>query len=299
MNKELNLGIIGLSPGNGHPYSWSAIFNGYNPNLMEKCGFPTIPRYLEKQNFPDDCIHDAKVTHIYTQDQNLSEHIAKTTNIKYVAKDFYELVGCVDGILLARDDAETHLEFAAPFLEAGLPIYIDKPFALNLSDAHKMIGLQKYPGQIFSCSALRYAQELQINFQQHEKIGEIQSIHAFSPKDWEKYSVHLIEPILDLIPDRGGIIKSTKLSMSDRTSLIVEFSNKVVIHLNMLGAVNSPIYINIIGTHGSCTLTFHDTFNAFRTALQEFCQGIILKKVRSPPERLLNIVEIIEMGCKK
>ena len=24
----LKLGIIGLSEGNGHPYSWSAIFNG-------------------------------------------------------------------------------------------------------------------------------------------------------------------------------------------------------------------------------------------------------------------------------
>ena len=28
------LGIIGLSPGNGHPYSWSAIFNGYSKEKM-------------------------------------------------------------------------------------------------------------------------------------------------------------------------------------------------------------------------------------------------------------------------
>jgi len=64
----LRLGVIGLSPGNGHPYSWSAIFNGYNLQAMEECGFPVIPRYLEKQNFPDDGIQSAKVTHIWTQD---------------------------------------------------------------------------------------------------------------------------------------------------------------------------------------------------------------------------------------
>ena len=27
---NLKLGIIGISNGNGHPYSWSAIFNGYD-----------------------------------------------------------------------------------------------------------------------------------------------------------------------------------------------------------------------------------------------------------------------------
>ncbi len=35
-----NLGIIGMSPGNGHPYSWAAIFNGYNKEKMAKCPFP-------------------------------------------------------------------------------------------------------------------------------------------------------------------------------------------------------------------------------------------------------------------
>ena len=30
MAKDINLGLIGISEGNGHPYSWSAIINGYN-----------------------------------------------------------------------------------------------------------------------------------------------------------------------------------------------------------------------------------------------------------------------------
>ena len=28
-NKELKLGVVGLSEGNGHPYSWSAIFKSF------------------------------------------------------------------------------------------------------------------------------------------------------------------------------------------------------------------------------------------------------------------------------
>ena len=65
MNKILNLGIIGGSEGNGHPYSWSAIFNGYDPNAINDCAFPSIPIYLSKQKFPDDQIIEALKKWIY------------------------------------------------------------------------------------------------------------------------------------------------------------------------------------------------------------------------------------------
>ena len=39
MIKELKIGIIGSSDGNGHPYSWSAIFNGYNKKLWKIVNF--------------------------------------------------------------------------------------------------------------------------------------------------------------------------------------------------------------------------------------------------------------------
>ena len=35
--KELRLGVVGLSEGNGHPYSWSAIFNGCDMAYMKDC----------------------------------------------------------------------------------------------------------------------------------------------------------------------------------------------------------------------------------------------------------------------
>ena len=84
MSRIINLGIIGSSEGNGHPYSWSAIFNGYNKKIMENCGYPSIPRYLEKQKFPNDQIKEAKVTHIWTQNKKslLQQKIASKINLQ-------------------------------------------------------------------------------------------------------------------------------------------------------------------------------------------------------------------------
>ena len=144
MKKKIKLGIIGLSEGNGHPYSWSAIFNGYNEEEMAKCPFPVIPEYLSKQNYPEDFLGElAEVTHIWTQDISVSNSVARAAKIEYVVKKMEDMIGHVDAILLSRDDAENHVEMAQPFLEAGLPIFIDKPFALSLSEANYMLSIQK------------------------------------------------------------------------------------------------------------------------------------------------------------
>ena len=71
----IKLGLIGISKGNGHPYSWAAIINGYEEKLMLDCGFPVIPDYLSKHKFPEESIKTMTVSHIWTQDINISQHI--------------------------------------------------------------------------------------------------------------------------------------------------------------------------------------------------------------------------------
>ena len=296
MTAPLRLGVIGLSPGNGHPYSWSAIFNGYNPTAMEDCGFPVIPRYLNKQKFPDDSISEARVTHVWTQDPALSRHVAKASLIDNVVNHFTDLIGQVDGVLLARDDADNHFAFAQPFLEAGLPVYVDKPLALSLKEACRLIDLQQFPGQIFSCSALRYAQELKLNHAPRESLGEVHSIQATVSKDWDKYAVHIIEPLLGLLPDRGLITRHGLWRSGDHVNLHIEFSSGVDVQISTLGQGVAPLGMRVIGSRGWCDLHFSDTFGAFRAALQDFIFGILARDIRIQPEAMLEVVQIIELG---
>ena len=47
----LRLGILGLSPGNGHPFSFSAIVNGYDDAAFADFFLPRFADIL-KQNLP-------------------------------------------------------------------------------------------------------------------------------------------------------------------------------------------------------------------------------------------------------
>src|SRR5688572_6186664 len=52
-----------------------------------------------------------------------------------------EMIGKVDAMLIESVDGTVHYERAKPFLEAGLPCFIDKPFACSAADARKLIDL--------------------------------------------------------------------------------------------------------------------------------------------------------------
>jgi hypothetical protein len=298
MSTPLRLGIIGLSEGNGHPYSWSAIFNGYEPEAMETCGFASIPRYLEREKWPDAAIPDARVTHVWTQDRALSKHIAEASRIPHVVERFTDMIGEIDGLLLARDDAECHYQFAVPYLDAGIPVYVDKPLALSVSEAQRLFARERFAGQLFTCSALRYARELSLSAQARMEIGHIRYIHAMAPKDWDRYAVHVVEPMLALI-DGGGEMLHTQVWREDGiTALSLAWASGIQATVTTLGARACPFALRVCGRDAWRELVFSDSFSAFKSALQDFVSGIRERGVRIRRESVLEIVRIIEDGRK-
>jgi hypothetical protein len=293
--RELKLGIIGLSDGNGHPYSWAAIFNGYDRAAMASCPFPVIPAYLAERSFPADAIPGARVTHVWAQNKADAEHVARASRIPAVVERYQDMVGQVDAVLLARDDAENHLEMSRPFLEAGLPIYIDKPVALSLADLDAMYARRRRPGQIFSCSALRFAPEFQLSDAERRELGEVRHVQAVVPKSWEKYGAHVVDPVLNMFGLYGkecrvvsSFARDVRVVAADWGSLSAVFTS--------VGAASSDIRIRIFGTKSSRDLIFKNTYDAFKKALEVFVEGVRTGKEMTPRPELASVVSILERG---
>jgi len=292
--KELKLGIVGLSAGNGHPYSWSAIFNGYDPAAMADCGFPVIPEYLSHQKFPDDCIPNAHVTHIWTQNAAISEHVARASNISYVVPRIEDLIGQVDAVLLARDDPENHYEMARPFIEAGLPIYIDKPLAVSRDEAERIYALEKYPGQVFTCSALAYSDGVR-----REAIGDLYHLDATCIKDWKKYAIHVVEPSLRLFDYDMDIVRQSVVANDKCRIVTFEWENGLTTTYKTLTKAKCGFQISLFGTEGVQNVDFGGTFFMFRNALQEFVSIVRGEKPNDSRRITMKAIEILERGFRE
>jgi hypothetical protein len=292
----MKIGVIGMSSGNGHPYSWAAIFNGYDKFEMSQCPFPVIPEYLSKQNFPEDFLADCgKVTHIWTQDLKISKQIALASRIENVVTKIEDLCDNVDAILLARDDAENHLEMAMPFLKAGLPIFIDKPFALNMKDANEMLLSQKFENQIFTCSSLRYAKELTLNTDEIKKLGHIDNVEGTIMNKWETYGIHILEPLVSQLPNRGRLLDVNAERCGGIHILHVRWE-RCKAKLKITGTITSDLAISFSGNNCKIEKKFIDSYSCFKISLTTFVNAIAEKKMVIPREETLELVEILEKG---
>ncbi len=294
----LNLGIIGSSPRNGHPYSWSAIINGFDSKQIQLCPYPIIPQYLSQAKYPDDFISNAHVSHIWTQEIKDSQNIAKFSKIPYICKNINELYDSVDAILLARDDYIERKSILEFLLTGTKPIFVDKPLAINKKEAEQIIANQSFPNQIFTCSSFRYSSEVEKFKSKKQTKEKIYKIDAFIQGTWDKYAIHLIEPVKSLLniaelTSKKNRITFIKNQKAFQLSLVY---NEILINFYTSPEIENPPSIEIHFKSHSEKLILTDRFSAFRKSLESFISGIKDDNHTVDTGDLFNTIDLIQFG---
>ncbi|MFA5858512.1 MAG: Gfo/Idh/MocA family oxidoreductase [Elusimicrobiota bacterium] len=272
--KIFKLGIIGHSPGNGHPYSWSAIFNGYDKKEMAKCPFPVIPQYLGEQNPRTMCIPDAKVTHIWTQDKRESQKIADASLIANVITNLDDMIGAVDGVILARDDGNTHLKYGERFIRMNIPILIDKPLATSLPDLNKFEQYYSRGKLIMSCSSMRYVKNI---LNAKPKLGSILTATAMVPKYWNTYGIHAIDGVCSIMGYDVEYVQN--LGKDEEHIIYLRYKNGSHAVLQCFKNTVPAMHFTFYGTKNNLVLTTTDSFSSFKAMLVDYVEMLKTRKL--------------------
>jgi predicted dehydrogenase len=288
----VRLGIIGLSEGNGHPYSWSAIVNGdYDEVAMAQCGFPVIPAYLQA-NRDTLGIDGARVTHVWTQDRALSGHVAQASRIETVCERPEDMIGRVDAVLLARDDPEHHVAMAKPFIAAGIPIFIDKPLAFSRKDLDWFAEQHTAGCFIMSCSALRYSSGVQAARVDLPTIGAIELVVAVGKKDLRKYAIHYLEGMFALLGDPRAV-SVRHLSGAGKDVLLIEFESGALATVHVFMDIAPGGELNVYGRKGVLKVDHGGTYPMFRASLVEAVRSFRAGRPRLDFEVTRNLISTL------
>lgn len=134
------IGIIGSE--NSHAMAFSRIFNGLEKGI----------------DYPD-----IRVTAIGGQYPEESQKVFEACGLDFIAEDPKEMLGKVDAVMITARNGAFHPEFARPFIEAGLPAFIDKPFANDGGEALALARLAKKKGvPLVGGSSTKYAWDVQL-----------------------------------------------------------------------------------------------------------------------------------------
>lgn len=291
------LGVVGMSPGNGHPYSWSAICNGYDPQHLRRTEYPQIADYLAQQDWPAARLAEARVDYVWCEQKSQAVSVAEASCIHRVCDTYEELLNLCDALLLARDDVVERRPLVQAALDSGKPVFIDKPLGLSRAEAESWLQQQADPTQIFTASALRYAPEILLTPAERHALGPLQSIVASTPKYWHTYAVHLLEPLVAqwgahadyrfVHTSASGAQRSLSLAIDD-----------IPVQVQCLGDVKTPIKIEYWGERERVTKTFADAFRCFKTSLSEALLQWATRQLRINRAETLKIAELISWGMR-
>ncbi len=291
MKHEMRIAMLGMVDGNGHPWSWSAIFNGYEPQAMAECPFPVIPQYLAQQPKTAFGIDGARVTHIWTDDPADAPKVAAASLIPKVAKRPGDVIGEVDAVIIATDKGWEHVERCRPFVEAGLPVFVDKPLVDNAPDLEVFRTWIAAGARILSSSCTAYAKEfLPYRLSTHE-LGQLRYASVTTPKSWERYGIHALSAVYPILG--AGFISARNTGTAERN--VVHFRHASGTDV-VVAAIND-LYggfgcLQLCGTAASVQIQFKDTFYAFKEQLTDFVRFL---KTGVPPCPFSETEELMKM----
>ena len=287
-----SFGIIGLSEGNGHPFSYGSIINGYSPDGLAASGWPGIHEYVRRRHESEFGLDGWTITHAWTQYPESTKKLCAACRIPHGVGDYREFLGKVDAVIIARDDYETHFRMALPFLEAGLPVFVDKPLSVDVSELRAFKPyLEK--GQLMSCSGMRYARELDEPRADLAAYGRLKLIRGAIVLSWENYGVHLLEAILAVTPAHPV---SVRMLPAEHASAVVRLEDGVLIQIDALGECARTFHIEFFGTERTGGFDLTDNFSMFRRMLWQFAESIRTGRPAIPPDRTLEIMRVLIAG---
>lgn len=187
MADELRIGIIGFDT--SHVPAFTRLLNDpddpfHVPGGRVVVGYPSYSRDLESS---------------YSRVEGFIKDVTEPYGVRVVDSP-EEVVTEVDAVLLESVDGRRHLAEARPVIEAGKPMYIDKPLAASYSDAAEIARLARRRGcPLFSSSSLRFDANIAA-LRADPDLGTVVACDAFSPATLDPtnpglfwYGVHGVE----------------------------------------------------------------------------------------------------------
>ena len=91
---------------------------------------------------------DIEVVGVYSEDEEATKRLIDNGYATYAAKTPDEFLGKVDAVIVVARHGDNHYKYAMPYVKAGIPCFIDKPFCANLDNAKELAETAKANGAL-------------------------------------------------------------------------------------------------------------------------------------------------------
>ncbi|MFC1509466.1 Gfo/Idh/MocA family oxidoreductase [Candidatus Omnitrophota bacterium] len=169
----MEIGIITATPGMSHIHSiWGPLIN------------PTEDPWTR--------LTGMVITKVWDKNPDVAKKFADLYDCDTV-ENYYDMAGKVDGVIISCfAAAHYYYELAKPYLDAGTPVFINRPFAYSMKRAHEIVEHSKITGTPIMCGDTHeYVKEVNIIREKVKTMEPLEGVQATnSMSDYASHGIH-------------------------------------------------------------------------------------------------------------
>jgi predicted dehydrogenase len=242
-----------------------------------------------------------EVTHVWGETAEFAAKAAKEGQIPNIVTDYTEMIGQVHGVAIDHRDGKHHLAAARPFIEAGIPVFVDKPFCTDLAEGIDVVRLARAKGvPITSYSVLSLQQSVLTFAEAIKKLGGLRALVTAGPCDVESeyggvsfYGIHQVDLVCTLL-GAEPVEVSTARHGADAVA-IVTFATGPVVTFVLLKDIWKPGFTaSAYGDEGAHYSELPFDQKTYLAGIRTFCRMFETRQEPLPPVAYLRPVAILE-----
>lgn len=201
LQKTISIGIIGAE--NSHTAGFGKLFN------------------IDKK-FPG-----VEVKYVWGETDAFARSAMEKGNIPNRVKNPEEMMGKIDALIVDHRHPKFHLQAAIPFVKAGIPTFIDKPFCYRATEGKEFLQMARNVGTpVSSYSSIAQTASTFDMKEQVAAMGKISQVVRAGTADLESeyggiffYGVHIVQPLMYIFGEDIEQVRITRNGKYGNASL--------------------------------------------------------------------------------
>lgn len=164
-----------------------------------------------------------EANYVWGETEAFAKDAMERGGIPAMVKDPLEMLGKIDALIVDHRHGKYHLPAATPFVEAGIPTFVDKPFCYRLEEGKEFLSMAREKGTaVTSYSSIAHSYDTFDQIGQLKQYPEINQVVMYGPADIHSeyggiffYGPHLVEPMIYMF---GLEVEKARLNANGKNS---------------------------------------------------------------------------------
>ena len=240
------------------------------------------------------------VDYVWGETDEFARRAAEAGGIPNIVKTPRQMLGQVDAVICDHRHPKYHLKSVRPFVEEGIPIFVDKPFCYRAQEGKEFLKLAKKAGvAVTSFSVLIHQGSFERFKAKLARIGTVLAGSTYGPADLKSryggiffYGIHQVDMALHAF---GFDVKAVQVSKCGKNAVgQLFYPSGLIVTMAFIKEGYSQFGIAAVGTEGPLAMPVKMDASRYLRGVKTFTKMFKTGEAPLSDDQILRPVQVLE-----